>query len=153
MRKGGRQGLDDEIRTARLGARRLRRHALRGVSNHFDNHLNDGVPGAWTVSTSGVGTNEGVDSFCLTFTAPVSADKLMYSTTSTDAQNSNSYREARAFGTVLPAQPIAPQRIGASARRLGRSEVRLAQQAWHARASSYRAGHKKDAKSLIDLTS
>jgi hypothetical protein len=67
--------------------------------------LKDGagtVLGAWTVSTSGGGTNEGVDSFWLAFTAPVSTNELEFSTTSTDALNTNSHREIQVFGTAMP---------------------------------------------------
>lgn len=50
--------------------------------------------GAWSISTPpGAGTNEGAHSFWLQFKRPVTTDKLLLQTTSSDADGTNSYRE------------------------------------------------------------
>ena len=76
-----------------------------GYGNRDDGSytLKDGlgnILGAWTISGTSSTTNDGVDSFWLTFKTPVSTNNLVFDTTSTDSQPTNSYREIQVLGPV-----------------------------------------------------
>jgi hypothetical protein len=68
--------------------------------------LKDGagtVRGAWTISTTTrIGNNDGVDSFWLTFKAPVSTDQLVFDTTSMDVGSTNRCREIQGCAGPVP---------------------------------------------------
>lgn len=73
-----------------------------GYTNRDDGSytLKDGagnVLGAWTISGSAGSTNENANSFWLNFNTPVTTDKLVIDSTSTDGIT-NSYREIQIFG-------------------------------------------------------
>ena len=78
-----------------------------GYANRDDGSytLKDGagtVLGAWTISTTtSIGNNDRVDSFWLRFLTPVTTDKLIFDTTSTE-NSTNSYREIQVFGVPEP---------------------------------------------------
>jgi hypothetical protein len=71
-----------------------------GTYELLDDALN--TLGAWSISGTGGISNDGVDSFWLTFDTPVTTSSLRFSTTSADSDNTNSYREIQVFGTVVP---------------------------------------------------
>lgn len=55
------------------------------------------ILGSWTIATSSNGTNLGTDAFWLAFKNPVATNQLVFNTTSTESNSTNSFREIQVF--------------------------------------------------------
>jgi len=53
--------------------------------------------GGWSITGTAGGTNDGADSFWLTFNSPVTTNRIVLDTTSADVYTTNSFREIQVF--------------------------------------------------------